>query len=359
MKTAHFAPTLVVVGLAAAAHAQQNGDVVITDELSDSVLLVDKDGAGTTTLVTLDPDVRLSGITNKGGTFYVGSDPSPAQNPSVAAMFQIDDLFGTPSVSTLTSSDPLQRPIGMLYDPITDQIITVNNPGAELLGDDRNHGILTVDPNNGNQFFSYQHPDFDVPGPVFRNGGRLDADPFTDDFFVTSGNGGEFNEGDGPNDGGSQLYRFSIDPDTLVGDAELWIDLSDTGATGLGEPMSFSRGVAVDPSTGDVYATDSEDGLIVKIEQNGDGSAGAVSVVTDQFPGIGTIVYNQFTNRLVFGTLGTFGPNDDQVWSINLDGSDPLLLAEGVEARGIVVIPAPASVALLGMGALAAFRRRR
>jgi len=348
---------LTVAGTAVAANAQVAGDVVVSDLNSDSILLIEKDGGSMSSLLSFDdPDTRLAGLATDGTTWWVASGPTPIQQPSTAEVLRIDDLFGVPSTSVLASSDPIQNPIGMRYDAASGQLITINNPGAAIM-DTRFHGILSVDAATGDVVQSFEHPPFDTPGPVFQNGTRLVSDPFSTDYFVSVTNGGEFSEGDGPDDEGSQIYRYSLDPDTLAGDVVLWADLSDVGFTGLDEPMSFARGVTVDPATGDVYASDSEDGLIIRISQNGDGTAGDVSVITDDFPGVGTLAFNQFTDRLVFSTLGNFA--DDEVWSINLDGSDPILLAEGVEARDIVVIPTPASTTLLGVATLLAVRRRR
>ena len=121
----------IVAGLAGLAHAQAY-TVVYTDQISDTIGAVTHTGA-MSTLVDFrsfqsDAATRLAWLTpGPDGAFYVANGPSPIGNPSTAGIYRVANLWGTPSVSTFASGDPLQNPVGITYDAARSQFLTINN----------------------------------------------------------------------------------------------------------------------------------------------------------------------------------------------------------------------------------------
>ena len=79
-----------------------------------------------------------------------------------------------------------------------------------------------------------------------------------------------------------------------------------------------------------------------------------MSAIATGFDGAQDIVYNQYTGKLVFSDFV-----QQRIYQMNLDGSGLEVLAEGVNARGLTVVPAPGSLLALGGCMLASYRRRR
>ena len=68
------------------------------------------------------------------------------------------------------------------------------------------------------------------------------------------------------------------------------------------------------------------------------------------------MAYDPFTNTLVIGNAGTVAPG---LYRVSLDGSTVTTLVAGVSPRGIIIIPTPSALGILGMAGVAGLRRRR
>jgi MYXO-CTERM domain-containing protein len=338
---------VVASGAVSAAFGQAPGDIIFTDELSDTINHLTAPGVWTPLVTFNDPSVRLAQITNIGNRWYVANGPRPVDDPSNASIFQIDNLFGVPSVSTLASGEPLQNPIGLKYHKATGQLITVQHVDSPI-NQPKKEGIFAIDPSSGaiTEVFAQQNG----AKPIYRDGYRLIADPNSDDFFVTCVNGGIFDGGPGQFNKGSTIWRLSIDPNTLEGTVSLLVDLSNV----LADPLTFVRGITAIPGTSDLYIGDGFTQGIYKVSLDGSGDFSTISQIAAGIQDPWEIVYNPYTNKLVYGEQDI-----STISQMNLDGSGIELLATGVGARGIAIVPTPGGVALLTLAGLVSIRRRR
>ena len=333
------------------------GDILFTDEIDDEIQLLSADGSTLNTLVSFaDPDTRLAGITQGPlGEFYVANGPLPLPNPSTSSILKITNLFGTPNVTTLASSDPIQNPIGLEFDPVTNQLVVINNPNQTVgpVGD-LFEGVLGVNTSTGATSEIWEEDPM-ATAPRYRDGNRLTADPNSNDFFVVSGNGG-----DPAMSGGSAsvIHRLSIDPMTNVGTMTVLADLSNVG----GNLLSDVRDITTDPA-GNIYFGDRDTNTIYKMTLDGMGNLDTISPFLDM--GItepGLITYDPVNDRLVFSEI-SLNQTPGKISAVNLDGTGYTVLREDVNPRTLHVvtfIPAPGTAGFLaGAFGLFATRRRR
>ena len=246
-----LATSIVTVGLCGIAQGD-DGDIIFTDQLTGTINMVNSP-LNTSVLHTFQGNTRISDIIRIGNNWYVGDGPRPEADPSPGKIWKVTDLFGAPSDSIHSDSDPVQNPIGMIYDRASDHIITVNNPVSNQLP---NHfdGILGVARSDGAAVEIFEEPPAGSR-PRYRAGVRLAPDRASDDYFVTVLNGG-IQTGADDFDFGSVIYRLDIDRNTMVGNVELVVDLSDTGVTGLSRGLTFTRGIVTLPGSNDMYVVD-------------------------------------------------------------------------------------------------------
>jgi hypothetical protein len=332
---------------AGSALGQAPGDILFTDEFTDSINLLNAPGVWTPLVTFNDPNVRLAQITSVGKTWYVANGPKPVQDPSTGGIFRIDDLFGSPSVSTLASGDPLQNPIGLRYSKKTKQLITVNHIDGPI-NQPAFEGILAVDPANGNVTKVYEEQGGGKP--VYKDGYRLTPDANSDDFFITCVNGGVYDGGPGDFNKASCIWRLSIDPNTLQGSVSLVADLSSV----LADPLTFVRGITSVPGTSDLYIGDGATQAIYKMTLDNNGDFSGIAAIATGIQDPWEIVFNPYTKKLVYGEQDI-----STISQMNLDGSNIELLAKGVGARGIAIVPTPGGLALLGAAGVIGLRRRR
>jgi hypothetical protein len=340
-----------------AAHAQF-GDIIFTNELTDSIDYI-ADPGGSNTLSTLytftgvGADFRPGRIIQlPGGDYVVSNQPLPVLDPSTASLERVTDLFGVPSHATIASSDPIQNPNSLVYRADTNQVLTVNNPGSAFNLPLRFEGILGVDPDTGviTEIFEYD-PFDDPPRPRYQAGGALGEDPFSDMYYNVSRNGGEYFTGQpGDENQGSQIYMF----DAVAGTVDLAVDLSFVAA----DPITTVAGMVVLPGDNagwrDVFISDLETTTIYKLRFDDTNTFVDISTVLDGLTNPSGLSYNPFLDKLVWAS-----PTSEEVWQANLDGTGLEMIASGVLARGFEFIPAPSSVGLLGLGGILALRRRR
>ena len=148
---------MALAGLASTVSAQVPGDILFaTNDRaggSDTIQLLDYGSLTSSTLVSFAPaplsQHRLIGgiARDAGGAFYFTNSPSPEQNPSTAAVYQVTDMFnpGLRTVNNFFSSDPVQSIEGMAYDAVTNNVLLANNPASAPVLPLRMEGILGID----------------------------------------------------------------------------------------------------------------------------------------------------------------------------------------------------------------------
>lgn len=344
------AAVAVVAACGGVASAQAAGDIVFTDEYTDTVYLLDAPNSATG-LISFAPDAdfRLGGIINIGGTFYLANGPSVGTNTPAAQLLRLNNLFGGAATSTvLYSGDPLWNPTGLAYDASTNSLLAANDPGAINVPPTSTNGITALNLGT-NVLTTLVTSDGNIGGPgatALTNPIRVTADANSGDFFVVDRNGGAY-------PGSSTIRSSVIYRMDSGGSLSVVVDLGDTGLTGLGLIEGARGAVSVGNS---LFVTDDSTDAVYKITLDGFGNYAGISTLIS---GMGLltpqeIVYNQYTDKLVFGDSGT-----NEIYQINLDGTGFETIMTGVNARGIAIVPTPAGVAMLGLGALAATRRRR
>lgn len=299
-----------------------------------------------------NPGAFMAGIVQVGGSFYFNDGAANFDPTLTSGLFRLDGAFGTPSITPVATGMPIENPIGLQWDAGRGNFITVNNPFSPIAGSF--DGILGITP--GGTVTTIFEEDLSVPRPRYQGASRLAPDPTSDGYLVTSLNGSRAVVGTGELGNGSALMRINIDG-SLSGSQELVVDLGDTSVTGLAAPLLSTAGIAVNPTNGLVYLTDRNAGAIYELTLDGSGAFDSIRVLLDGLTEPEEIQYDPFNDRLVFDE--NFGSDLGRISQVELDGSGLKVLVDGVDTRGIVVVPAPASLSLLALGGLAAVRRRR
>lgn len=360
-----LAAAAAIAALSGTVAAQSAGDVVFTTD--DGGVWLRTLGGTTTQLAQInDPGVRLADLAfGPDGTLYVNSGPAPVQNPSQAVVYRIDDPFGAANVSVLASSDPLQNPVGLVYDPNSGNLLAVNNPGTP--GQPQFYiGLLGINPTTGavTEVLERDISSF----PTWNRGSYLSAVPgVAGEFFATAAEGSAtiIPPVPGFNRAGS-LHRLTVSSDLATASESLIVDLGDTSVTGLSKAITRVTGVtAVDAQTLFVSAFDFDDqaGAIYRVDLDTDGNfVGLQDITSGNVPQTflpEELEYNPFTGTLLFADRSTSGASGGNILEINLDGTGFSIFANEGRVRGIAIIPSPAGAALLAMGGLVASRRRR
>ncbi len=347
-----------VVGLLAAcgaAHAGVQG-IVFTSQQQNAVRFLDTGTNTASTLwASLDSNTRLANITaGPAGEFYVADGRLPFPNQVDAGILRIDNLFGAASASYLTQGNPLQNPVGLVYDSTTSSLLTVSNPGSPVTQDTID-GIFSV--SLGGAVGPVHIEDNNGSGVRFDDGHSIVADPFSNDYFVTSVNGGSFDNGlaDGRS---STLWRLEYDANSNsynLGNAPV-LDFA-SSETGFGSDLLNIRGIAAVPGSSSLWVTDFVNGSILRVDLDGSGNFQSLTEIASGLAEPESIIYNPLTGQLVFSERG--GLTDSKISSINLDGTGYEVLLEGEHARGFYIVPTPGTGALLLLSGFAAVRRRR
>lgn len=349
----------VLLAAAGAAQAQVNGEIVFTDLLTDAVWSVAPVASSTPTL-RFDYSggsnpVRLADIVEgPGGSFYVADSAYNVTTDDLrlARVNRLNNLFGAATSTTINSGFPIENPIGMALSDNGQYLATINN--SPMAQSDTVKGVLGIETTvSGFVNTMYQQAPFSDPLPTFRAGTYIVNDPNSADYFAVTINGG-LNGGATDNTSASSLWRISVtDAGTLASTSTLVKDFGDNG-TGLGFDMVQMRGLGVD-AAGDLYMTEFARGEVYKLtDPNG---AATLSLIASGLSQPEAIEFNPFTGKLVVSLRDNLV--NPSIIQMNTDGTGIETIAEGVFARGFAFAPAPSSIALLGLGGLAATRRRR
>lgn len=361
--------------VAGAATAQAPGDLLIVSNQftgNDQLNFFDFSAGSVSTLVDFSPaggdDVaRFSRITQgPSGEFYVGNGPLPTLEPSTATISRIDDVFGTPSVSTFASSNPLQNPTGLVYDPFTNSLLVSNNPGSNQAIPGGLEGLIAYDINNSanNAIVLPEPPVPATPRPRLQAFSNIIAGQNAGEFYLSSLNGGvqrDETQPDGTRREPSVIARvqFNDAGDASNNSSNIIFDGSTT-FTGLSTILSLIRGIDQLPNGNLVFAEEvSQSVWEVVLDTNGD-FAGLNQLVDLSGSGVvpQSLIYNPFTNTINYSERDTTTLLDTLV-QVNLDGSGRTVLATDLRISGLFAVPAPGAAGLLGLAGLAAARRRR
>lgn len=299
-----------------------------------------------------NPGAFLAGIVRVGPSFYFNDGASDADPTLTSGLFRLDNPFSAPSIAPVATGLPFENPIGLQWDAGRGRFFAINNPFTPMA--DSFEGILGITP--GGTVTEVFEQDLSQPRPRIQGSSRFVREAFTDSYILTSPNGSGAVVGMGELGTASALFRINIDG-ALQGTDELLVDLGDTAVTGLAEPLLDTAGLTVNPNTGVFYVTDRNAGAIFEMTLDGTGAFDSIRVLVDGLTAPEEIQYDPFHDRLVFDENLTTGTG--RISQVELDGSGLTVLLDGVDTRGIVVVPAPASMVLLGLGGLAAIRRRR
>ncbi|MEO1008977.1 MAG: PEP-CTERM sorting domain-containing protein [Planctomycetota bacterium] len=349
MKT--HALTATIVAAAAATTTAQLSDIVYTNE-RDATIDSFIGGSGGTLAASANPGARLAGIVLVGGDFFFADGAANADPTLTSGFFRLSDPFGAATIAPVSTGLPIENPIGVQWDAGRGNFITINNPVSP--GATSVDGILGITP--GGTVSTIFEEDLSIPRPRYQGAARLAPDPAGTGYLVPSPNGSGAVVGPGELGTASALFRIDIDG-SLSGSQSLIVDLGDTAVTGLADPLLDTAGVTVNPSTGLVYLTDRDAGAIYELTLDGAGAFDSIRVLVDGLDEPEEIQYDPFNDRLVFDE--NRGSDLGRISQVELDGTGLTLLVDDVDTRGIAIVPAPATLALLGLGGLAAARRRR
>lgn len=353
---------LAVAALAGSASAVNVGDIIYTDLTNNNIATVPGLGGGVTTLIDFPGALgsgafRMGGIVQVGSRFYVSNGPAPTQNPSDSSILAIDDLFGTPVVSTWVGSDPVQNPTDIEYDSQADALVWIQNPFGPV-AQGKKDGIFSRFLSGGGVVESFTEPAVNGATPRYEAGTYMTKNPIGGGYYNVALNGG-FLAG-GPNPAGdnvspSTLWKTSIDPVTLNATLSLAFDFG-TLAPGLVQV----RGITAIPGVSALFVTEWLEGKVYRIDLNGSGDVVGINAIASGLANPEAIEYNPFTGKLVISEEANKVVANQKISQINPDGTGYQVLVGQTHARGFTfVVPTPGAAGLMGVAGLVALRRRR
>lgn len=340
---------------------------------NDTINVLDYGPLTSTTLFTFGADTQdnslRSGLAQgPSGEFYVANSNLPVLDPSTASVARVDNLFNAPTASTFAANPELQFVSGIQYDSFSDSVLMLNNPGSAFTIPRQFEGLQSYDRATGGYdgLTVPETPNLEINAV---GGGFVPTGRAAGQYYFGSLNGGVDIDNSLPGDGSqiaSAIARTQLNnpADPLDDTTDILVDLSPS-VTGASEHLGLLRGMDVLPN-GNIVFMDANSFSIWEVVLDGSGDFDSLNVLFDgsgiarSTRSLGSgIIYNEFTGKLNYIEFtGVAGVQD--IVEINLDGSGRTILAAGLsQVNSLVAIPAPASAALLGLGGLAAVRRRR
>ncbi|MFM9956786.1 MAG: hypothetical protein ACKVZJ_01810 [Phycisphaerales bacterium] len=353
---------LALVGFAGTASAANIGDIIYTDWTNNDIALVPGLGGGVTTLVNFagtqgNGGTRMAGIVQVGNKWYVSNGPFPTLNPSDSSILEVNDLLGTPSVSTWVGSDPVQNPIDIEYDATANALVWVQNPAGPVT-QGKKDGIFSRFLTGGPVVESFTEPAVNGATPRYEAGTYMTKNPIGSGYYNVALNGGFLSGGPNPagdNVSPSTLWRTSIDPTTLNATLSLVFDFGT-----LTPDLVQVRGITAIPGIQALFVTEWLEGKIYRIDLDGSGGFAGITAIASGLANPEAIEWNPFTNKLVFSEEANKVVANQKISQVNVDGTGYQVLVNQTHARGFTfVVPTPGAAGLMGVAGLIAMRRRR
>ncbi len=374
---------IAVTGLAATgAFAQNDGDILFTSHglqrssgaLPDYIGLIDIGALTSSNLYQVpasDTTSRLSGIGRNGsGNYVFGNQPFPGI-PGAGSTFVVNNLFsGTGTRNNLSVGGMADSPQEFEYHGPSNSIIVLNNPAGNPPPTNPTDGVSAVNLNTMANTQLFAEP---LSGdPRYNAGIDIVADPLRNNsYYVLTFNRGI--DGGSSDNAPSTLHRMTVNNDLSSVSMDLIQDFS-ASIVGAANAVTKGTSIAVD-ADGDVLVT-ANSGLaerkIVEVDIDGSGNSAGVSLFADigayqtalslSGGAVEEIEWDPYNNRwLLVEDKG--GPNNpSRIMTLGADGSMGsygVLFDGDFAIRDIQVVPTPGALAVLGLGALAATRRRR
>ncbi len=374
---------IAVTGLAATgALAQNDGDILFTSHglqrssgaLPDFIGLIDIGALTSSNLYQVpasDTTSRLSGIGRTGtGNYVFGNQPFPGI-PGAGSTFVVNNLFsGTGTRNNLSVGGMADSPQEFEYHGPSNSILVLNNPAGNPPPTNPTDGVSAVNLNTMANTQIFAEP-LGGADPRYNAGVDIVADPLRNNsYYVLTFNRGI--DGGFSDEAPSTLHRMTVNNDLSTVSMDLIQDFS-ASVVGAANAITRATSIAVD-ADGDVLVTANAPGerKIVEVDIDAGGNAVGVSLFADigayqasltlGFGGVEEIEWDSFNNRwlLVEDKGGLNSPS--RITTLGADGSMGsygVLFDGGFAIRDIQVVPTPGAIAVLGLGGLAATRRRR
>ncbi|HYF15976.1 MAG TPA: hypothetical protein VD971_12980 [Phycisphaerales bacterium] len=361
---------LVVVSLAGSAFAQTPGDIIFTSQQGNGVRMIGgfaPTPAGTATQLwnSANPATRLHNITSApDGNYYVADGRFPFPNTTDAGIIRLSNLFTGATASQLQQGNPIQNPVGLVWDNNTNRLYTVSNPGSPQLATTID-GVFGVDlAGNVNTVFTETFPI--PPRPAYHAAHSIikDPRPGSNDYLISNLNGGV---GTDPNPifgfdaESSTIWRMRWNGASYAVDSTPMIDF-DSSFTGASGSFYNARGMAAVPGSSSIYVADIDAGAINRVDMDALGNFASITTIVTGLAQPETIIYNPYSNKLVFSERSTSGGGPlvgSKISEINLDGTGYRVMYDGEHAQGFAIVPTPGAATVLGLAGLLAVRRRR
>lgn len=350
---------LALAGLAAGSSSAAVGNIIYT---TGNMGIKYYNNGAISTLYSIPGSASegLGGIDRgPNGEFYVTAGQYPVDlGNNKSAIYRVDNLFGAASHSVVKQGFPLANPTTLKYNFNNNKLVTINNPQSDYNPANPVRGILSVDAVTGATVTSFNQNNLAVPPQPFTANDIVNSPYAANQYFVACNNGGD-SDFSFPDSSASTLWKFDYNPVTEISTPTLLVNFADTLATGLASKLSLVRTVEVKASTNEVFFVDALTGVYkAKLDGSGNWINGSVQLLVAQgaqFPRLGGAKWNPYTDKLVFTDEATKG-----FYQMNTDGTGLETLAgPGEDVFGVYFVPAPSSMALVGLAGLAAARRRR
>lgn len=371
-----FIGFLVVSAGAAMATAQvtpQPGDIVFTSQTgsgNDSIKLISGTvptvGAATNLYSSGNSATRFAGIQQgPDGNFYVADGRFPFPNTTDAGIIKISGLFsGSPVASSHRQGNPFQNPLGLVWSPATNEFVTVSNPGTPQIPATLDAVIgFGTSGAGSNVYYSEPNP-IGSGRPTYFGAHSIirDPRPGSNDLLISNVNGGTATNPTpffGFDQESSTVWRMTFTGSGYTLNPAPVVDFA-SSFTGFASSFFNSRGMAAVPGTNSFFIADHEAGVINKVTMDISGNFTGIQTILSGLDFPENMVYNQYTNQLVFGERSVVGGfTSAKISTVNLDGTGLTTLYTGEHARGFTIVPTPGAAALLGVSGLVATRRRR
>jgi len=247
----------------------------------------------------------------------------------------------------------------------------LNNPAGNQPPTNPTDGVSAI--NLGTMTASQIFAEPTTGDPRYNAGVDIVADPTrANSYYVLTFNRGV--DGGFSDEAPSTLHRMSVNNDLSSVTMDLIQDFS-VSEVGAANAITRATSIAVDPTSGDVLVTANAgpaERKIVRVGIDAMGDSTGVSLFADigayqtnlgiGSGGVEEIEWDSFNNRWLLVEDLALNNSPSRITTLGADGSMAgygVLFDGGFAIRDIQVVPTPGALAVMGLGGLAAIRRRR